>query len=234
VPSRYRAPHEYTRGPRGYDGGKRVKGRKRHLLTDTLGLICGRLVTPANVQDKLGARGLLDGRWPSLPTLERLWADGAYDSAPLTHELAAHGCTLEVTAPPLGSGGFAVAAKRGVVERTFAWLVHQRRLRVDYEQRPEVVEAFIDLTIIRLLVRRLARSPTSETVSEYPVVAMSVAALFGLVGPGAHALDRVLGIAMPMPETYVAGLLVGIVLVLGALALRDAQARRATSAARAA
>ena len=69
---------------------------------------------------------------------------------------------------------------------------------------------------------------------EYPVVAMSVAALFGLVGPGAHALDRVLGIAMPMPETYVAGLLVGIVLVLGALALRDAQARQAASAARAA
>jgi IS5 family transposase len=76
-----------------------VQGRKRHLLTDTLGLVWGRLVTPANVQDKTGARRLLGPLLPVLPRLRRLWADGAYDSAPLAQEVAAHGCTLEITRP---------------------------------------------------------------------------------------------------------------------------------------
>jgi putative transposase len=133
-----------------------VQGRKRHLLTDTLGLVWGRLVTPANVQDKTGARRLLGPLLPVLPRLRRLWADGAYDSAPLAQEVAAHGCTLEITRPPAGTRGFAVAPKRWTAERTFAWLTHQRRLRVDYEHLPAVVEAFIDLAMIRLLVRRLA------------------------------------------------------------------------------
>jgi putative transposase len=134
-----------------------VKGRKRHLLVDTLGLVWSRTVTPANVQDKTGARRLLAAALPRLPRLRRLWADGGYDSAPLVAELAARGCALEITRPPAGSHGFTTVPKRWVVERTFAWLTHQRRLRADYEHLPAVVEAFIDLTMIRLLTRRLAR-----------------------------------------------------------------------------
>jgi putative transposase len=114
-------------------------------------------VTPANVQDKVGARALLGPLLPTVPTLQRLWADGAYDSAPLTAELARQGCTLAITRPPPARRGFAVVPKRWTVERTFAWLTHQRRLRVDYEHLPAVGDAFIDLTMIRLLARRLAR-----------------------------------------------------------------------------
>jgi len=134
-----------------------VKGRKRHLLTDTLGLVRGRLVTTANLRDKVGPRCLLGPLRPGLPRLRRLWADGAYASAPLAADLAAQGRVLEITRPPPGSRGFAAVPKRWTVERTFAWLTHQRRLRVDYEHLPAVVEAFSDLTMIRLLVRRSAR-----------------------------------------------------------------------------
>jgi putative transposase len=161
VPGQPVGPHDRKGGPRGYDGGKRVKGRKRHLLTDTLGLVWGRLVTPANLQDKVGARRLLGPVLPDLPTLRWLWADGAYDSAPLADELAVHGCTLEITRPPPDTRGFAAVPKRWTVERTFAWLTHQRRLRVDYEHLPAVVEAFIDVMMIRLLVRRLAHYAVS-------------------------------------------------------------------------
>ena len=109
-----------------------------------------------------------DGTWSRVrATLRRLWADGACDSAPLAAELAAWGCTLEIIRPPPGTRGFAAVPKRWTVERTFARLTHQRRLRVDYEHLPAVVEAFIDLTMIRLLARRLARHAYSYTVSEY-------------------------------------------------------------------
>ena len=114
-------------GPRGFDGGKHVKGRKRHILVDTLGLLWAVLVTPANVQDKTGLRWLLEEWGPFLRRLRVLWADGAYLSESLAAWLLARfGWELVVTHPPIASRGFAVAPKRWMVERTFAWLVHHR------------------------------------------------------------------------------------------------------------
>jgi transposase len=106
-------------GPRGFDGGKHVKGRKRHILVDTLGLLWAVRVTPANVQDKTGLRWLLEDWGPFLRRLQLLWADGAYLSESLAAWLQARfGWQLVVTQPPIGSRGFAVAPKRWMVERT--------------------------------------------------------------------------------------------------------------------
>jgi len=145
-------------GPRGFDGGKHVKGRKRHILVDTLGLLWAVLVTPANVQDKTGLRWLLDNWGPLLRRLRLLWADGAYLSESLaTWLLGRFGWQLVITQPPIGSRGFAVAPKRWTVERTFAWLVHHRRLRVDYEATIPASTAFIHVAMLHLTLRRLAR-----------------------------------------------------------------------------
>jgi putative transposase len=145
-------------GPRGFDGGKHVKGRKRHILVDTLGLLWAVVVTPANVQDKVGLRWLLEAWGPFLRRLRLLWADGAYLSDALAAWLQARfGWQLEITHPPLPSRGFAVAPKRWTVERTFAWLVHHRRLRVDYEATIPASTALIHVAMVHLTLRRLAR-----------------------------------------------------------------------------
>ena len=145
-------------GPRGFDGGKHVKGRKRHILVDTLGLLWAVLVTPANVQDKLGLRWLLEDWGPFLRRLRLLWADGAYLSERLAAWLRARfGWQLVITHPPFPSRGFAVAPKRWMAERTFAWLVHHRRLRVDYEATIPASTALIHIAMLQLTLRRLAR-----------------------------------------------------------------------------
>lgn len=145
-------------GPRGFDGGKHVKGRKRHILVDTLGLLWAVLVTPANVQDKTGLRWLLEEWGPFLRRLRVLWADGAYLSESLaTWLLGRFGWQLVVTHPPIANRGFAVAPKRWMVERTFAWLVHHRRLRVDYEATIPASTALIHIAMLHLTLRRLAR-----------------------------------------------------------------------------
>jgi putative transposase len=145
-------------GPRGFDGGKHVKGRKRHVLVDTLGLLWAVLVTPANVQDKTGLRWLLEEWGPFLRRLRMLWADGAYLSESLAAWLLGHfGWQLVITHPPLPTRGFAVAPKRWMVERTFAWLVHHRRLRVDYEATIPASTALIHVAMLHLTLRRLAR-----------------------------------------------------------------------------
>jgi len=145
-------------GPRGFDGGKHVKGRKRHILVDTLGLLWAVLVTPANVQDKTGLRWLLEEWGPFLRCLRLLWADGAYLSESLAAWLLARfGWELVVTHPPIASRGFAVAPKRWMVERTFAWLVHHRRLRVDYEATIPASTTFIHIAMLHLTLRRRAR-----------------------------------------------------------------------------
>jgi putative transposase len=145
-------------GPRGFDGGKHVKGRKRHILVDTLGLLWAVLVTPANVQDKTGLRWLLEVWGPFLRRLQLLWADGAYLSDSLVAWLLARfGWQLVVTHPPIATRGFAVAPKRWMVERTFAWLVHHRRLRVDYEATIPASTVLIHIAMLHLTLRRLAR-----------------------------------------------------------------------------
>ena len=145
-------------GPRGFDGGKHVNGRKRHILVDTLGLLWVVLVTPANVQDKTGLRWLLEDWGRFFRRLHVLWADGAYLSETLAAWLLGRfGWQLVITQPPIASRGFAVAPKRWMAERTFAWLVHHRRLRVDYEATIPASTTLIHVAMLRLTLRRLVR-----------------------------------------------------------------------------
>lgn len=143
----------------GYDGHKRVKGRKRHLLVDTLGLPISISVTSAGVHDKVGAWRLLAGLKPLVPRLAKIWADGAYTSGKLARWCREYGgWELEIVGRDPEVRGFAVQPRRWVVERSFAWLVRNRRLRVDYERKVQTSETLIEVAFIRLLLRRLARS----------------------------------------------------------------------------
>lgn len=142
----------------GYDAHKNVKGRKRHLLVDTLGLPLSVYVTPANVQDRVGARCLLSGLKPLVPRLEKIWADGAYGGEPLKEwRKDEGGWDLEVVERNPGTEGFEVLTKRWIVERTFGWLGMSRRLVKDYERKVQTTETLIEVAMIRLILQRLAR-----------------------------------------------------------------------------
>ena len=142
----------------GYDGHKNVKGRKRHLLVDSLGLPLSVYVTPADVQDRAGARCLLAGLKPLVPRLKKIWADGAYRGEELARWCEEEGgWELKVVERNRGSQGFKVLPKRWIVERTFSWLISNRRLSKDYERMVQSSETFIKVAMIRLIVRRLAR-----------------------------------------------------------------------------
>ena len=143
-------------GVRGLDGGKGVRGRKRHLLVDTEALVLSQDVSAAHVSDQAGARRLLSGLRPLQPRLELIWADGAYAGHPLSSWAAERGIRIEVVRREDGQRGFAVQPRRWVVERTFAWLGRSRRLAKDYERRLQSAEAFIKLAVIHLMLQRLA------------------------------------------------------------------------------
>jgi putative transposase len=143
---------------RGYDGGKRVKGRKRHLAVDTLGLLLVIVVTAANVGDRTGARlvaGGLAGRFARLVTL---FADAGYHSQPLTDWLRTlGGWTLEIVRGVTNQEGMRVEPKRWIVERTFGWLNRYRRLSKDYETHPETSEVMILIAMTHLMARRVRK-----------------------------------------------------------------------------
>jgi len=145
---------------RGFDAGKQVTGRKRHSLVDTLGLLMKVVVTAGNVQDRDGAKLVLEDLAQQADTIKRLkliWADGSYRGALIAWIEKHFGWKLEVVEKPKDQIGFQILPKRWIVERTFAWLVRQRRLARDYERLPETSEAFIYVAMIRLMVRRLAK-----------------------------------------------------------------------------
>lgn len=142
---------------RGNDANKRVKGRKRHVLVDTTGLLLSVAVTPANVQDKAGALLALGRRGGGGKKLRRIWADGAYrtEHGHLASWMERHRVTLATVKRPEGQRGFAVLPRRWVVERTFGWLCQSRRLSKDYERLCETSEALIYVAMTRLMLRRL-------------------------------------------------------------------------------
>jgi putative transposase len=143
---------------RGYDAHKCVKGRKRHLLVDTLGLPLSVYVTPANMHDTFGARCLLAGLKYFVPRLTKIWADQAYQGQGLYDWCrATGGWELEVVKRPPGVCGWSQQPKRWIVERTFAWLLRNRRLVVDYERKVQTSETLIEVAMIRLLLARLGR-----------------------------------------------------------------------------
>jgi len=148
---------EESAGICGYDSHKCVKGRKRHLLVDTLGLPLAIYGTPADVSDPAGARKLLAGLAPLVPRLQKIWADAAYRGKELAEWCKQQGgWDLEVVEREPGTRGFSVQPRRWVVERCFAWLIRNRRLAKDYERKVQTSETLIELAAIRLLLRRVA------------------------------------------------------------------------------
>jgi putative transposase len=145
-------------GVRGYDKGKQVNGRKRHILVDTLGLLLVVVVTAASVPDVTAARRLLSHRPGACKKLRRIWVDGGYRGTLLEWVAERCRCRLQVVLRSDDQKGFVVLPRRWVVERTLAWLSQYRRLSKDYERLTTTSEALIYLAMIRLMLRRLARS----------------------------------------------------------------------------
>ena len=148
---------------RGFDGGKLIKGRKRHLMVDTEGFPVAVRVTAASTDDRHGAMQLLQRVQAHLPRLKLIWADAGYSGAPFETFVQERGWRLEVVHKDEAQGGFQVLARRWVVERTFAWLMKCRRLCRDFERLVRSVESLIYLAMTRLLVRRLAPKTSTPT-----------------------------------------------------------------------
>ena len=146
-------------GPCGFDAGKRVKGRKRHIVTDTQGHLVGLVVHPADIQDRDGAISVLTAIRRLYPWLRHVFADAAYAGDKLTHALAALGrWTIEIIKRCDTAKGFQLLPRRWVVERTFAWLGRCRRLAKDFEATITSATAWVFIAHIRMLTRRLARA----------------------------------------------------------------------------
>jgi putative transposase len=145
------------RGERGYDKGKNVTGRKRHLLVDTMGLLLAVVVSAASVSDPAGARVLIAGLGGACKNLRKVWVDGTYRGKLM--EWVAEHCRFRLQAVLRSDDvkGFVVLPRRWVVERTFAWLSQYRRLSKDYEVLSTSSEAMIYIAMTRLMVRRLAK-----------------------------------------------------------------------------
>ena len=144
---------------RGYDGGKKIKGRKRHLLVDTLGLLVAVLITGANVDDGTAAPELLGQiSVQDYPRLQTIFGDNKYHNHALNAWLTANrpGWHVEVQSRPEGTTGFAPVRKRWVVERTNAWNGRSRRHSRDYERRTESSAAMLQISNVHLMLRRLA------------------------------------------------------------------------------
>lgn len=144
-------------GPRGKDAHKMVSGRKRHLLVDTLGLILAVVVHSAGIQDRDGAKPVLERIKGRFPRLKKILADGIYNGGIAEWAKQFGGWLLEIVPKPERKKGepFKVMKWRWVVERTFAWLGRYRRLSKDYERQPESSEALIYIAMIHLMLRRL-------------------------------------------------------------------------------
>ena len=148
-------------GIKGFDAGKKVKGRKRHIVVDTLGLLIAVVVTSADVQDYHGAKPALLRAKGRSPGLRVVWVDGIYEKGWLIDWARGEcGWELQVVKRTDKEGGFEVLPKRWVVERTFGWLGRYRRLSKDYEVLPETSEAMIQMTMIHIMLRRL--EPTHQ------------------------------------------------------------------------
>jgi putative transposase len=141
--------------------GKKVKGRKRHLLVDTLGFVLNVVVSEANINDRLLMPWLLRSAQAALPRLQLVWADGGYRNDALTLALYQQtGIRVEIVKRPVVASVFRLQPKRWIVERTFAWLGNARRLSKDYELYFKSSASMIYAAMLRLMLRRLARFST--------------------------------------------------------------------------
>ena len=146
-------------GRRGYDAGKKIKGRKRHILTDTIGLPLGMIVHPADGQDRDGAPDLLASVRSLYPWLNHIFADGGYAGDKLKDAIKHLGdLTIEIVKRSDAAQGFVLLPRRWVVERTFAWLNRNRRLAKDVEATIESSVTWLYIASVKLMSRRLARA----------------------------------------------------------------------------
>ena len=134
--------------------GKKIAGRKRHILVDTIGLLLTAVVHAADVQDRDGARLVLNRAKAEFPSLQLIWADGGYAGALIDWVKTTCGWVLQTVLRPVGVKGFVVLPRRWVVERTFAWLSRYRRLSKDYEYLTTVSETMILVAMIHIMARR--------------------------------------------------------------------------------
>lgn len=142
---------------RGYDGGKRINGRKRHIAVDTLGPLLVVMVTGANVADRTAAHDLLFHLRQAFESVLHVWADGGYTGKLIDFAGGVLGISVEVVNKLTGQTTFVVLHRRWVVERTFAWITNRRRNNRDYERLPETSEAFIYWSSIMTMTRRLSK-----------------------------------------------------------------------------
>lgn len=140
---------------RGFDAGKKINGRKRHILVDTLGLMITVVVTTACVQDRDGLKKLLKTFGVHRKNLHKIWVDGGYRGEIIEWVRSRFRFCLEVVLRSDNLKGFVVLPKRWIVERTFAWINNHRRLSKDYERYPKTSETLIQIAMIRLMLRRL-------------------------------------------------------------------------------
>jgi transposase len=145
---------------RGFDGGKKINGRKRHIAVDACGLLLAVVVTAASVQDRDGACPLLALLRERFSTITLVWADGGYAGRLVTWARHALRLSVAIIKRNEDTSGFVVLPRRWVVERTFGWLMRHRRLVRDYERRPEHHEAMVLWANVMIMTRRLARQAT--------------------------------------------------------------------------
>jgi transposase len=147
---------------RGFDGGKKINGRKRHIAVDTLGLLLAVIVTPASVQDRDGAVSLLAMLTEHFTRIQLVWADGGYAGRLIVWAKSVLHLAVTVVKRSDDAKGFQVVPRRWVVERTFGWLLRHRRLVRDYERRPDHHEAMVLWATVAIMTRQLARELAGE------------------------------------------------------------------------
>jgi putative transposase len=164
-------------GERGYDAGKKIKGRKRHLVVDTEGLLIGVVVTPANVQDPTGAPDALEEAKAHAPTLQHLWADSRYRGSLIDWAKQSLDLTLEIVSREPGQKGFKLLPRRWVIERSIAWLDRYRRLARDWEAASWSACAFVHIAasnLTALPARRVRREEPPGSTKVLPGIISSI------------------------------------------------------------
>lgn len=151
-----------TSGTRGYDAGKKIKGIKRHVVVDTLGLMLLVVVHSAAIQDRDGAKLVLARGRSQWPRLQLIWADGSYAGKLVAWTWQVCGLVLEIVKRSDDAQGFVLLPRRWVVERTLGWLSNYRRLSRDYEYAPATGEAMVQVAMIHIMLRRLAPAATTR------------------------------------------------------------------------
>ena len=156
-----RGAETVARTTRGYDAGKKINGRKRHIAVDTCGLLLAVLITGGHIQDRDAAKPLLWALHTCFPTIRLAWADGGYAGKLVAWATTHLTLTVQIVAKLAEQTGFVVLHRRWAVERTFSWINRCRRTVRDYERRPDHHAAMVQWSMIIIMTRRLARHHTT-------------------------------------------------------------------------